>query len=139
MDQDHNPLLLEDVIAENPRPSPKTSVLKSRPPRKMKLDRGRGRPAHGRSKVVGAVVVEAAVGPGGADVAEASLSSSWRSAGESKKLRIGRQMPAACQTKVARARATPTASMRNGVSVPDLPGRVERDAGQRTTGFRLIA
>jgi hypothetical protein len=29
--------------------------------------------------------------------------------------------------------------MRNGLGISDLPGRVERDAGQRMTGFRVLA
>jgi len=35
---------------------------------------------------------------------ELASTTGWRSAGELKKLRIGRQMPAACRTKVVRAR-----------------------------------
>jgi hypothetical protein len=41
--------------------------------------------------------------------------------------------------RVARSRATPRASTRNGLGISDLPGRAERDAGQRMTGLADLA
>jgi hypothetical protein len=41
--------------------------------------------------------------------------------------------------RVARTRATPAASMRHGLGISDLPGRAERDAGQRMTDFSVDA
>jgi hypothetical protein len=41
--------------------------------------------------------------------------------------------------RVARSRAAPAASTRNGLGISDLPGRVERDAGQRMTAFSVAA
>jgi hypothetical protein len=61
----------------------------------------------GEGVVVGEVGVEAAVGPGGADVPEDlvelafAVDDGWRSAGELKKLSIEGQMPAVCQTSWA--------------------------------------
>jgi hypothetical protein len=41
--------------------------------------------------------------------------------------------------RVASTRATPTASTRNGLGISDLPGRAERDAGQRMTDLAVAA
>ena len=112
MDQDHNPLLLEDVMAEEP---PSLAEGKCLEVATAKAEGGR--------RGEGAVTATGALPPAPAD-AEAE---------------VPEAATGVAVARVARNRATPVASMRKRLGISDLPGRAERDAGQRMTGFRVVA